>query len=70
VSLGPLAWAATDLQPDESTAGPDSPHCGPRRGLGFASPPEAAPDPHLQPSPQTAIVNDQYAVYGPDRSGQ
>ena len=33
-----------------STAGPDSPWCGPRKGPGFDAPAERSPDPHLQPS--------------------
>jgi hypothetical protein len=71
VTTGPLSYAETLCQPDESTAGPSTPSIGPRRGLAFMSGPEPAPDAHLQPSPLGYVADDQhqYASYS-DGSGQ
>lgn len=63
MSPGPLAWAATDLQPDDSTAGPSTPSIGPRRGVGFLAAPEPSPDAHLQPSPLTYMTGGTSRVY-------
>jgi hypothetical protein len=50
--------AETLISSDSSTAGPDSPHVGPRKGLSFECQPEPCPDPHLQPGPQVTITED------------
>jgi hypothetical protein len=69
VTTGPLSYAELLCLPDESTAGPSGPvSIGPRKGLGFLSQPEACPPNGVQASPQTAIVDDKYAVYPQDGS--
>lgn len=61
--MGPLSYAELMCQPDESTAGPSTPSIGPRRGLGFLSPPEPSPDAHLQPSPLGYMTGGVHKVY-------